>query len=53
MRIRNVSPLGAIDLPLFGGVVEAGAVFDIADHLGSALLAQRDNYQLVESEDKP
>jgi hypothetical protein len=29
VRLRNVSPLGALDLPLIGRTVEAGEVFDV------------------------
>jgi hypothetical protein len=43
--LKNVNPLGAVDLPLIGKTLQAGEVFDIADDLGAALLLQVGNYE--------
>jgi hypothetical protein len=61
MRLRNINPLGAVDLPLirregepFGehgvGCLEPGEVFEVDDEIGTALLEQVGNYELA---DKP
>lgn len=63
MRLRNINPLGAVDLPLIGrqgepfgeegvGCLEPGEVFEIDDERGNALLEQVGNYELVR-EPKP
>ena len=44
MQLKNVSPLGAVDLPLIGRTLEAGEVFDVPDKVGNALLKQVGNY---------
>lgn len=47
VALRNINPLGAVELPLIGRVLDAGEVFDIADDLGAALLEQVGNYELA------
>jgi len=66
VQLRNTNPLGAVELPLVGRILEAGEVFDIdadlAGHApsgtpgeedydpGAGLLAQVGNYELVPEE---
>lgn len=50
MRLRNINPLGAVDFPLLGCVLEAGEEFDVPDEQGAALLEQVGNYERVEAE---
>lgn len=45
MRLRNISPLGQIDLPLIGRALEPGEVFEVDDAAGARLLEQPDNYE--------
>ncbi len=45
MRLKNTSPLGLLDLPLIGRVLEPGEVFEVADDLAAALLDQPDNFK--------
>lgn len=61
--LRNVNPLGGVDLPLIGRSLEAGEEFEVTDEqagkapivnkdgevtdLGSGLLSQVGNYELV------
>lgn len=63
MRLRNINPVGQVDLPLIGrqgepfgeegkGCLEAGEVFEIDDERGTALLEQAGNYELVKDEKK-
>lgn len=56
-KLRNTNPLGAVELPLIGRVLEAGEEFEVSaehagrapegDDLGFGLLAQVGNYELV------
>ena len=39
-RIRNVSPLGALDIPAAGVVADAGEVIDVADDVAADLVNQ-------------
>ena len=41
---RNVSPLGALDVPDLGRIVEADEVFEVPDHLAPMFAAQPANY---------
>jgi hypothetical protein len=56
MRLRNINPLGTVDLPLIGregeplgeegvGCLEPGEIFEVDDELGEALLEQVGNYE--------
>jgi len=53
MQLRNTNPLGAVDLPLIGRVLEPGETFEIDDERGNALLAQVGNYELVREPKAP
>ena len=44
-KLKNTSPLGALDVPLLRRVVEADEVFDVSDDQARVLLLQHDNYQ--------
>ncbi|MGM9473186.1 hypothetical protein ACS5PJ_14425 [Pseudarthrobacter sp. YS3] len=44
-RIKNVSPLGALDVPLLRRVVEADEIIDVTEDQARVLLLQPDNYQ--------
>lgn len=50
MKIKNVSPFGALDVPLLRTVIEPGQVLDVTEDQARALLLQPDNY---EPADKP
>lgn len=45
MKIRNVSPLGAIEV--LGRLVEAGATFEVSDEDAARLLDQPANFEAV------
>ena len=47
MRLRNVSPLGALDLPLIGRILEPAEEFEVPDEVGERLLEQPANYEQV------
>ena len=47
--LRNINPLGAVDLPLIGRTLEAGEVFDVPDSAAAVLLEQTGNYEPVPS----
>lgn len=47
MKLRNINPLGEVDLPLIGRVLAPGEVFDVDDDAGAALLEQVGNYEAV------
>lgn len=40
MQFRNVSPLGALDFPLIGRVVEAGEVIEVSDEVAHLIEGQ-------------
>ena len=44
VQLKNVNPLGAVDLPLIGRTLEPGEVFEVDDKVGKALLKQDGNY---------
>ncbi|MDQ1247698.1 MAG: hypothetical protein QG597_2069 [Actinomycetota bacterium] len=46
-RIRNVSPLGALDVPLLGRTLAASEEADVPKSAAEQLLAQPDNFQPV------
>lgn len=50
MRLRNINPLGDVDLPLIGRSLAAGEEFDVPDEHGAALLEQASNYEQVTDE---
>lgn len=43
-KIRNVSPIGALDVPLIGRHLDAGEEADVTAEQAAVLLAQADNY---------
>lgn len=43
-KLKNISPLGALDVPLLRTVVEAGDVIDVSEDHARVLLLQHDNY---------
>ncbi|WP_422934979.1 hypothetical protein [Sinomonas sp. P47F7] len=45
MRIKNISPYGELDVPLLGGVVEAGEILEVDPEHAEALLAQAENWE--------
>lgn len=42
--IKNVSPVGALDVPLIGRTVEAGEVVEVSAEAAALLTAQPDNF---------
>lgn len=63
MKLRNVNPLGQVDLPLVGrqgpplgeegvGCLEPGEVFEVSAEDGKALLEQAGNYEEVKEAKK-
>jgi hypothetical protein len=50
MRLRNTNPLGAVELPLVGRVLEAGEEFDVTPEQAHALLPQVGNYEPADDE---
>lgn len=51
-RFKNVSPLGALDVPALGRVVEAGEEFEVRDEVAELISGQVENFELL-SEAKP
>lgn len=48
MKIKNVSPLGDLDVPLLGNrIVKAGEEIDVPNDKAQRLLLQPDNWQAV------
>ncbi len=43
-QFRNVSPLGDLDVPALGQIVEAGEVFDVPDELHDYFASQPENF---------
>jgi len=50
-KIKNVSPLGDLDVPLLRRIVPGGAVVDVADEHAARLLEQADIWQEVTGDD--
>ena len=50
--LRNVSPLGAIELPLIGRTLEPGEEFEVTPEQAKALLDQTGNYEAVSAAQK-
>ncbi|MEE2568603.1 hypothetical protein V1638_04225 [Pseudarthrobacter sp. J64] len=44
MKLKNISPLGALDVPLLRAVVDAGEVIDVRPDHARILLQQPDNF---------
>ena len=47
--IKNVSPYGALDVPLLGRTVEANEEIEVSEAQAAILLAQAENYQEVKA----
>ncbi len=45
MKLRNINPLGEVELPLIGRTLAAGEEFDVSDEDCKALLEQAGNYE--------
>lgn len=45
--LRNINPLGAVELPLLRRVLDAGEEFEVTDEQAERLLEQTSNYELV------
>lgn len=52
MKIKNVSSIGDLDLPVLGRRVAAGEVFEVPADIGELLIAQPSNFVQVEKESK-
>lgn len=50
MKIKNVSPLGALIVPLLGHEVGEGEVIDASAYEAEQLLAQPRHWELAETE---
>lgn len=46
--LRNISPLGALDVPLLGRTVDAGDTFEASGEAAVRLLEQPDVFEEVE-----
>lgn len=44
-KLKNVSPLGELDVPLLDRILAAGEEFDVSDEIAEKLLPQAENYQ--------
>ena len=44
MRIRNLNPIGEVEVPSLGRVVAAGETVEVSDEVGAALLDQPMNW---------
>jgi hypothetical protein len=47
-KLKNISPLGALDVPLLHTIVEADQTFDVSEDQARVLLQQPDNYAPVD-----
>lgn len=47
MKVRNVSPLGDLEVPAIGRVVASGEAIEVPDPLGASLLEQPANWAPV------
>jgi hypothetical protein len=52
MKFRNVNPLGAVEVPILGRVLEAGEEFEATGDVAEALLAQPYNYERIDKPEK-
>lgn len=43
-KVKNVSPLGDVDVPALGLSVKAGAIIDVNEEVAKALLEQPTNW---------
>ncbi len=47
MKVKNVSPLGDLDVPLLGRVVKSGEAVELPADLAEGFTAQPDVWQVV------
>lgn len=52
-KFRNVSPIGALDIPALGRVVQHGEVFETTKELASYFESQPSNFEAVREPRKP
>lgn len=52
MIIKNVSPLGELDVPLLGRFIDYGEEFEVSKDQAERLLPQAENYEPVDDEAK-
>lgn len=45
--LRNINPIGDIDLPILGRTIRAGEEFEVANEVAAVLLEQVGNYEAV------
>ena len=50
--IKNVSPLGELDVPLLGRFLDYGEEIEVSDEVAERLLPQAENYAPVDDEAK-
>ena len=50
--IKNVSPLGELDVPLLGRFLAFGEEIEVSDDVAERLLPQAENYEPVDDEAK-
>lgn len=51
-RFKNVSPLGALDVPALGRVIAAGEEFEVREDLAPLFAGQAENYEPVNTSAK-
>lgn len=49
MFLRNVNPVGDVELPLLARVLARGEVFEVDDETGALLLEQVGNYETADA----
>lgn len=52
MLIKNVNPLGDVEVPALRKVVSAGEVIEVSDEIATALLEQVGNWEAATSSKK-
>ena len=48
-KVKNISSIGAVEIPAFGITAEAGEVIEVTDEQAASLLEQSENWVAVES----
>lgn len=48
-KFKNVSPLGALDVPAVGRVIDAGEEFEVDEAVAAVLAGQRDNFEALDA----
>ncbi len=51
MKIRNINPLGEVDVPVLGRLVDAGEVITVRKRLGLELLEQAGNWEPADEDE--